>query len=378
MAKKQQIRKGEDGRGDARAGNAARRRLLAWFDEHQRRLPWRDTRDPWAILVSEIMLQQTTVTAALPYYERFVRRWPRPADLARARQDELLAAWAGLGYYRRARNLQHAASVVAENGGRLPGSASELSGLPGVGEYTAAAVASIAFGEAVVAIDGNVERVLSRYGAIDGNPKLAGPRRAIRALAESLIDKARPGDFNQALMELGATLCRPTGARCARCPLASGCRARALDRVARYPAKPARPEPVAVLAAAVVLRRGKRVLLRRRKEAPNAGFLELPGIRVRPGTGTGALRSRLERELSERHGLVLRLSEALPECRNSITRYRITTVPFVGTLDAGRLRAPLTWSGADDERPLTTASRRILARAHPDLYTARPGATTDA
>ncbi|MHC4846302.1 MAG: A/G-specific adenine glycosylase, partial [Planctomycetota bacterium] len=210
-----------------------RARLLAWFDEHQRDLPWRRTRDPWAILVSEIMLQQTTVAAAIPYYERFVRRWPRPADLARAGRDELLAAWAGLGYYRRARHLMDAASVVAEDGGQLPARADALRALPGIGEYTAAAVASIAFGEAIAAVDGNVERVMCRLGAIEGNPKQAVARRAIRDLAEALLDADRPGDFNQALMELGATVCRPTSPDCGRCPLSADCRARERDAVAR-------------------------------------------------------------------------------------------------------------------------------------------------
>ena len=357
---------------------AARRRVLAFYDRHRRELPWRRTTSPWAILVSEIMLQQTTVAAAVPYYERFVRRWPRPADLPRASRDELLGAWAGLGYYRRAQHLMDAACIVSENGGALPSRAAELARLPGVGDYTAAAVASIAFGEAVAAIDGNVERVLCRFGAIDGNPKRTATRRAIRALAEALLDRNRPGDFNQALMELGATVCRPTSPDCARCPLAADCRALAGDAIARYPGTPPRPEPVAVLRAAAVLRRGRRVLVRRRAEAPNQRFLELPDVRARIGSSERALRRRLQAELSERHGLQARFGEALPACRHSITRYRIITVPFAGTPGAGRVRAPLTWWGPDDERPLTTASRRILARAHPDLCSKTPRTTADA
>lgn len=358
--------------------DAACRRLLAFYDTHRRELPWRRTRNPWAILVSEIMLQQTSVAAAIPYYERFMRRWPRPADLARASRDELLSAWAGLGYYRRAQHLMDTAAVVCESGGALPSRAAELARLPGVGDYTAAAVASIAFGEAVAAIDGNVERVLCRFGTIDGNPKRAATRRAIRALAEALMDRDRPGDFNQALMELGATVCRPIHPDCARCPLAADCRARADDTIARYPATPPRPDPLAVLRAAAVLRRGRRVLLCRRAEAPNDGFLELPDVQARLGSDERALRRGLADELSGRFGLRARLAEALPACRHSITRYRITIVPFACTLDAGRVRAPLTWVGPDDERPITTASRRILARAHPDLYTKTHIATADA
>ncbi|HEX5011379.1 MAG TPA: A/G-specific adenine glycosylase, partial [Planctomycetota bacterium] len=237
----------------APALSAARRALLAWWDRGRRDLPWRRTRDPWAILVSEVMLQQTTVAAVVPYWERFVRRWPRPADLAAARTDELLSAWAGLGYYRRARHLQAAACAVAEAGGELPRRAQQLRELPGIGEYTAAAVASIAHGEPVAAVDGNVERVLSRFFALPLDPKSAAGRSALRAHADALLHRERPGDFNQALMELGATLCRPAAPQCLLCPLRAGCAALAAGAPERFPRRPPRAAAVPMLRVAAVV-----------------------------------------------------------------------------------------------------------------------------
>ena len=349
---------------------ALRRALLGWFGAERRALPWRATRDPWAILVSEFMLQQTTVAAALPYYERVLARWPTPGDLAAARLDELLAEWAGLGYYSRARNLHAAAGLVAE-AGALPETSADLRALPGVGRYTAAAVASIAYGEPVAAIDGNVERVISRLLALSGPPARAGTRRAIAQAAQELLDPGRPGDFNQALMELGATLCRPRSPRCDQCPVAGHCRARASGRPERYPRPKARPATIEVLRAAAVVRRGPAVLLRKRDRSPNAGFLELPEVEIAnrapdahgAAPETSRLRRRLAAHLSREHGLTVELGAALPLSKHTITRYRIATLPLQGRLRAGRVREPLAWIVPAPEHPVTTATRRILATA---------------
>jgi len=363
--------------------SAARRALLAWWDRGRRDLPWRRTRDPWAILVSEVMLQQTTVAAVVPYWERFVRRWPRPADLAAARTDELLSAWAGLGYYRRARHLQAAACAVAEAGGELPRSAHELRELPGVGEYTAAAVASIAHGEPVAAVDGNVERVLSRLFALEADPKSAAGRAALRAHADALLDRRRPGDFNQALMELGATLCRPAAPLCRLCPLRARCAALAQGAPERFPRRPPRAAALPMLrAAAVVVRRG-RVLLRRRDAAPNAGFLELPDVEVPLRAGEDLdeaaraaspqaarrLRAALERGLRDAHGLQLRAGAPGPPVRHTIMRWTIRLVPLRCELSAGTVRAPLQWADPRaPDLPLTTVTRRALAAAAPEMF----------
>ncbi len=357
-----------------------RRRLLGWFDTNQRDLPGRRTADPWAILVSEIMLQQTTVAAAVPYYERFLARWPRPADLACAATDELLAEWSGLGYYRRARLLHDAARRVADAGGAMPDGADALAALPGVGRYTAAAVASIAYGEPVAAVDGNVERVVTRLLALPGNPRQAAVARAIRDGAQALLDPRRAGSFNQSLMELGATICRPTRPRCPDCPVGDGCLARLQGAPERYPELPARAAPTPVTRVAALIGRGRHALLERRHAAPNEGFFELPSLDLPGGTEPRAADgdaawSALALHLRSAFGIRVTLDEALSPHRHTITRYRITVHPFAGTLSSGAVKSPLAWvDPARPDQPLTTATRRILARVRAN--TERRGSTS--
>src|SRR5689334_7438342 len=195
--------------------------LLGWYDAHARNLPWRESRDPYRVWVSEIMLQQTKVAAVIGHYHEFLRRFPTVQKLATAREASVLAAWSGLGYYRRARMLHEAAKLIArERKGKFPKAASEWNELPGIGRYTAAAVASIAFGESVAAVDGNIERVLQRTaGRILSQTQ-------IWMSAEELLDKERPGDFNQAMMELGATVCTPRAPACLTCPVLGLCATR--------------------------------------------------------------------------------------------------------------------------------------------------------
>ena len=198
-----------------------RKQLLAWYDEHARDLPWRESHDPYRVWLSEIMLQQTRVAAVIAHYHEFLRRFPTVEKLARARESSVLAAWSGLGYYRRARMLHAAAKVVArERGGKFPETAEGLRELPGIGRYTAAAIASIAFGEPIAVVDGNVERVLQRFSG----RRLAGEEFWVEA--EALLDRARPGDFNQALMELGASVCTPRSPACLTCPVVELCATR--------------------------------------------------------------------------------------------------------------------------------------------------------
>jgi len=198
-----------------------RRKLLAWYDEHARDLPWRKSRDPYRVWVSEIMLQQTRVAAVIEHYQEFLRRFPTVQKLAAAREASVLAAWSGLGYYRRARMLHAAARVVVrELGGKFPETAEEWRNLPGIGRYTSAAIASIAFGKTAAVVDGNVERVLQRIAA----QKMSG--QEIWEAAESLLDRSRPGDFNQAMMELGAMVCTPRGPACLTCPVVELCATR--------------------------------------------------------------------------------------------------------------------------------------------------------
>ncbi len=298
------------------------RLLLAWFDRERRPLPWRASRDPYAIWVSEVMLQQTQVDRVVPYWTRFLERFPTVEALAGAPLSDVLAAWRGLGYYSRARNLHRAAqAVVREHGGELPRAVEALRELPGFGRYTAGAVASIAFGAVTPLVDGNVARVLARLLEIDGRPTDRAREAALWTAAGHLVHPRRPGDWNQALMELGATVCLPRNPLCLLCPLRSACRALATDRVDELPApKQAAPRKRLELAVAVA-RRGDRVLLARREERGLFGGLwELPmtpwtGAReaepalralVGPRATIGPELSVIERTLTHRD-LVLRL-----------------------------------------------------------------------
>ena len=260
----------------------ARRNLLRHYARHQRDLPWRRTRDPYAIWISEVMLQQTRVDTVIPDYRRWLERFPNVEALAKAKEDEVLRVWQGLGYYSRARRLHQGARVVRErHGGVLPGSSQELRGLPGVGEYTAGAVASIAFGEVVPAVDGNVKRVLSRLFDLPS----ATPGE-FRALARELVDPERPGDFNQALMELGALVCTPRPPRCGECPISSECLALRRGTAAERPVpKIKKPIPEVDVAVLVVVAKdedgGLWLLLRKRPPTGLlAGMWEFPGVEV--------------------------------------------------------------------------------------------------
>lgn len=213
-----------------------RKSLLAWFRQFQRDLPWRKTKDPYRIWLSEIMLQQTRVAAVIPYYEKFLERFPNVESLASAREEEVLQLWSGLGYYSRARNLQKAArQIVAEFGGEFPKNREQILSLAGIGEYTASAIASIALGERSAVLDGNVARVLSRLSAVRGDLRESPKWRALQETADRLLDRSAPGDWNQAMMELGATLCTPRAPQCLLCPVAAHCEGRKLGIAENLP-----------------------------------------------------------------------------------------------------------------------------------------------
>jgi A/G-specific adenine glycosylase len=261
-----------------------RRRLLAWYRKHKRDLPWRRTEDPYRIWISEIMLQQTRVAAVLPYYARFLARFPDVEALAEAAEQDLLAAWAGLGYYSRARNLQKAAKKIVERG-EFPRDHSSLRELPGVGEYTAAAVASIAFGLPHAVLDGNVARVLSRLAPELGDIKSDAVRKRLRANAEVLLDRKRPGEFNQALMELGATVCVPKRPLCERCPVRLYCEARKQGLENQLPVRGARPSAEQREKKLLVIEKAGKVLFWQRPAESSllATFWELPEREQLPG-----------------------------------------------------------------------------------------------
>ena len=256
-------------------------RLLAWYDRHRRVLPWRalpgERADPYAVWLSEIMLQQTTVAAVKPYYETFLGLWPDVGALAGAPTEDIMRRWAGLGYYSRARNLHACAqTVVASHGGRFPSTEEALRALPGIGPYTAAAIAAIAFGRPAVVIDGNVDRVIARRHAID--VPLASAKPAIRAFAEAATPDVRPGDYAQAMMDLGATICTPRNPACVICPLSEGCAARIAGQQDLFPVKAIKAARPLRRGSVFYIRRGLDVLVRTRPpKGLLGGMTEFPG-----------------------------------------------------------------------------------------------------
>jgi A/G-specific adenine glycosylase len=340
---------------------ALRRKLLAWYDRARRDLPWRRTKDPYSIWVSEVMLQQTRVEAVLPYYARFLREFPTVGALARAPLDRVLGAWAGLGYYRRARLLHAAAGeVVRCSGGVIPSDSFVLRELPGVGRYTAGAIASIAFGLPEPVVDGNVARVLSRLGAVGGDPRMPSVARKLESMAATLVAGERPGDLNQALMELGACVCVPHAPRCPLCPVKPHCEARRLGRQNELPAPRRERAPVAVRhAAAVIRRRGRFLLVRRGERDLMAGLHEFPTVEV-PGGGDPL--PRLAAYVRRRIGLVVDLARPVARVRHSITYRRIALEAFEAHPRSGRAGPPATWLTARSARArgLTAAARKIL------------------
>lgn len=314
-----------------------RRRLLRWYDGNRRSLPWRETRDPYAIWLSEVMLQQTTVRTVEPRWRRFLRRWPAIADLAAAPLDDVLHEWTGLGYYARARNLHKAARIVVEEfGGELPGRYELLLALPGMGVYTAAAVASIAFGEAVPVVDANVERVLARLHAVEEDARSARGKRRLRGLAVELMSRRRPGDFNQAMMELGATVCVPKRPACWACPVAAVCGAKALGAPEAFPRLAPRPALEPVREAAVILRRGGKVLLlKRKKNASFGGMWELPRVRCRDDESSIDAAARAARELA---GLEATIASPVMRLKHTVMRNRITLLVYKSSKIKGSVR----------------------------------------
>jgi A/G-specific adenine glycosylase len=276
--------------------------LLDWYRGGHRDLPWRRTSDPYRIWVSEIMLQQTRAQAVIPYYERFLARFPTVEALAASHEDEVLALWAGLGYYSRARNLRRAAWQIAASGG-FPRDYDAIRALPGIGDYTAAAIASIAFELPHAVLDGNVLRVVARLENDPADIGAVRTRQRFRATAQSWLDTRAPGAFNQALMELGATVCLPKNPLCQLCPLATRCRARAAGTTAQLPVKLRRKEPVQIEAALLIIRQGRRVLLRRRHASARrmAGFWDLPAPEDLPAARTGRTLGEFRHTITHHH-----------------------------------------------------------------------------
>jgi A/G-specific adenine glycosylase len=313
--------------------------LLAWYRANARALPWRGSGDPYAIWISEIMLQQTRVETVLPYYARWMQRFPTADSVAAARLDEVLRLWEGLGYYRRAVNLHRAARVLVEqHGGTLPRTLEELRRLPGVGRYTAAAIASLAFGQDEVALDGNLRRALARYFDLELDPRTAEGERALLAKARRAQPAGKSAQFNQALMDLAATLCTPRSPACGACPLRSGCLAFRRGTQAARPVRSRRgPLPQRQSVAGVVLQDGAALLLRRESGALLGDLWGFPEGERRPGeSGRAALR----RILRQRLGVRVQVGPALPALRHSYTHFQVVREAYLCRLAGDLPRRP--------------------------------------
>ncbi len=313
--------------------------LLAWYAEHRRDLPWRRTRDPYQVWVAEVMLQQTQVATVIPYYQRFLARFPSVEVLAAAPLDAVLKLWEGLGYYSRARHLHAAArKVMSEFDGRIPGTLEGLLSLPGVGRYTAGAVLSIAGGQDVPALDGNVRRVLSRVFAIEEDVTRGAGQRRLQRLAESLLPPGRAGDFNQALMDLGASVCTPRAPSCEACPLAEDCQAHRLGQEEQFPVRrPRRPLPRYEVTAGVIWDGDGRFLITQRlPQGLLGGLWEFPGGKREPGE---TLEECLRRELAEELDIQVTVGAPLTVVRHAYTHFRVTLHAFHCRWTAGQPRA---------------------------------------
>jgi A/G-specific adenine glycosylase len=315
---------------------AGRRALLAWFARHKRDLPWRRTRDPYAIWLSETMLQQTRVDTVIPYYERFLARFPSVFALADAEPDEVAQLWSGLGYYSRARNLHAAARVIArDHGGELPRDVEVLRELPGIGRYTAGAVASIAFDRPAPIVDGNVARVLARLLDLRDDVSSPAVQKRLWEEAGSLADGPKPGELNQALMELGALICTPRAPKCLLCPLREECRAHAAGDPEALPVKKRAAAPKPIAGVAGVITRGEKLLaVRRPPEGLLGGLWDLPGDELGADESPHAA---LERAVREKLGLALAGLAKLGALKHQFTHRTLALQVFRAEAKPGRI-----------------------------------------
>jgi A/G-specific adenine glycosylase len=343
-----------------------RRALLTWFRRWRRDLPWRASRDPYRIWVSEIMLQQTQVATVIPFFERFLIAFPTLADLAMADEHDVLRLWEGLGYYRRARNLHRAARlVVEESRGEVPRDPAALARLPGIGRYTLGAILSQAFDCRLPILEANSQRVLCRLFGIKQNPTKGKVRRRLWNLAEELLPARHVGDFNQALMELGALVCSPISPRCSECPLAKLCAARRLGIQEKIPCRIRGPDSIEVQEAAVVVRRNGHVLVVQRPEWSRwAGLWEFPHAPLQKGETHVQAANRLLRDLTN---IQAEIGPELQTVRHSVTHHRITLVCFEARYRAGKFRSDFYHQGEWirparlSTYPVSSPQRRLAA-----------------
>ena len=357
---------GRDLLDDPAAIRLFRTRLLDWYRDNKRDLVWRDSDNPYHIWVSEIMLQQTRVDQMGGYFERFIKTFPTVRDLAAASEDQVLKVWEGLGYYARARNLHKAAKQLVElRGGRLPDTRAELEQLPGIGSYTAAAVSSIAFDRDHPVLDGNVARVLCRVLRLEEDPRKASTKTRLLSAGEKLLAPGQAGDFNQAMMELGARVCTPMQPQCAGCPLRTLCRAYAeLEDPTALPVKaPKKERPHYQVAAGLIWRKGKLLIAQRPSEGLLGGLWEFPGGKQESGE---SLEECLVREIREELGIAIAVEEYLTCVDHGYSHFSITLHAFKAQYVSGTPQAiecaAWRWVGPDQlsSYAFPRADRRII------------------
>lgn len=321
--------------------------LLDWYQAHARDLPWRNTGDPYAIWVSEIMLQQTRVETVIPYFTRWLKKFPTINSLAQASQQEVLSAWEGLGYYSRARHLHQAAQIVAADfGGQLPQDTKQLVLLPGIGRYTAGAIASIAFGMDEPVLDGNISRVLARFFDVQEPASSSAGEKQLWQLAAETLSPGQAGEHNQALMDLGALICTPRDPSCETCPLSKSCKAYRLGVQNQRPVKVSRPEIPHYLVSSAIIRQNQQVLIAQRPPRGLLGGLwEFPGGKVEPGED---LVPSLKREICEELGVEINIGSPFGVYQHAYTHFRVTLHAFLCELNGRRPRplfhTQIAWS----------------------------------
>lgn len=335
-------------------------RLLRWFEKNARDLPWRRTRDPYAIWVSEIMLQQTQVATVIPYYQRFLKSFPTVHHLAKANLSRVLKVWEGLGYYSRARNLHRASEIIANHfQGKIPNHLKDLLTLPGIGKYTAGAILSIAYNKEAPILDGNVKRVLSRIFAVSSNPESGKPEGFLWHLSESLIPSGSAGSFNQGLMDLGSMICTLKDPQCPRCPLRQSCKGRASGHPERYPSKVAKePIPHVHAISAVIERRGKVLLHQRPAKGLLGGLWEFPNCKIEEERRSRS-RSRLRNYIKKDIGMNVKVKESVGTFKQAYSHFKLTLhVYYCEAMDRQRKRKWVPIKNLD-QLPMSRIDRRI-------------------
>ncbi|MDR8393189.1 A/G-specific adenine glycosylase [Aliifodinibius sp. S!AR15-10] len=343
-------------------------KLLSWYDQHKRDLPWRDCGDSYKVWVSEIMLQQTRVDQATPYFHRFIERFPTVEDLAEADQQEVLKVWEGLGYYSRARHMHHAAQKVVEDfDGQLPETWDGITSLKGIGPYTASAILSIAFEKPYAVVDGNVIRVISRYFGIEDDVRRTATKNRIQELVDDLIDDERPGDFNQALMELGATVCAPSNPDCENCAVNAECVAYKTVKTDEIPYKsPAKKRPHHQIGVGIIKNKDDQVLIALRPDdAMLGGLWEFPGGKQKDGE---EIEETVVRELQEELGVQVEISKPFMKLDHAYSHFKITMHAFLCELQDGtpepNSSQQVKWISIDEleDYPFPKANRRLTEK----------------